>query len=167
MNRGIAAALLTLPLLLAAPALALEPLTRVISQPGSPIRITAYGAAYQEGAPNSPEGIRHTVAYENSGDRAMAAVEVSLVSFDLFNEFLDRTAGLTIRDLNPGAGDKRTWVAHAPGDFSFQTGIAYVSRVRFADGTFWNADLKAVGLELKKIQKDFDVTILDHRTAKR
>ena len=166
MTRGIAA-LLALPLLLVSSASALEPLTRVIAQPGSPIRITAYGAAYQEGAPNSPEGIRHTVAYENSGDKTMVAVEICLVSFDLFNESLDRTAGLTIRDLVPGAADKRTWVAHAPGDFSFQTGIAYVNRVRFADGTFWNADLRAVGLELKKIQKDFDATTLDHRTAKR
>jgi hypothetical protein len=97
----------------------------------------------------------------------MVAVEICLVSFDLFNEFLDRTAGLTIRDLNPGAAEKRTWVSHAAGDFAFQTGIAYVNRVRFSDGTFWKADLRAVGVELKKFQKDFDVAILDHQAAKR
>jgi hypothetical protein len=160
-------AVLALPLLLLSPARALEPLTRVIAQPGSPVRITAYGAAYQEGAPNSPEGIRHTVAYENAGDRAMAAVEISLVSFDVWNEFLDRTAGVTLRDLVPGAADKRTWVVHVDADFTFQTGIAFVSRVRFVDGTFWAGDLRAVGTELKKVQKDFDVAKLDHKASKR
>ena len=160
------AVLIALPLLLTSPARALEPLTRIIAQPGSPIRITAYGAAYQEGAPNSPEGIRHTVAYENAGTRAMSAVEISMVSFDVWNEFLDRTPGLTIRDLTPGAADKRTWVVHSEGDFSFQTAIAYVSRVRFTDGTFWSADVRAIGTELKKVQKDFDVANLDHKASK-
>jgi len=156
-------ALLTLH---APPARALEPLTRVVAQPGSPIRITAYGAAYQEGASSSPEGIRHTVAYENSSDRAIAAVEVALVSFDLWDQFLDRTAGVAIRDLIPGAADKRTWVADTAADFSFQTGVAYVSRIRYADGTFWTADLKTVTAELKKIQTDLDPTLLNPRARK-
>lgn len=160
------AACLALLALLAPRAHALEPLTRVIAQPGSPIRITAYGAAYQEGASSSPEGIRHTVAYESSSDRTMAAVEIALVSFDLWNQFLDRTAGVAIRDLIPGAGDKRTWVSDTEADFSFQTGVAYVSRVRFSDGTFWSADLKTVAAELKKIQPDFDAALLNPRTRK-
>lgn len=154
-------------LLVASPVRALEPVTRVIAQPASPIRITAYGAAYQEGASNAPEGIRHTVAYENASDREMAAVEIALVSFDLWNQFLDRTAGVAIRDLGPGAADKRTWVARTDGDFSFQTGIAYVSRVRFSDGTFWTADLRLVATELRKVQKDFDAGRLDPAPPRR
>lgn len=157
---------LALLILFAPRAHALEPVTRVIAQPGSPIRITAYGAAYQEGASSSPEGIRHTVAYENSSDRTLAAVEVALVSFDLWDQFLDRTAGVAIRDLIPGAGDKRTWVADTAADFSFQTGVAYVSRIRYTDGTFWSADLKAVAAELKKIQADLDPLLLNPRTRK-
>ncbi len=157
---------LALLVLLAPRAHALEPLTRVIAQPGSPVRITAYGAAYQEGASSAPEGIRHTVAYENSSDRTIAAVEIALVSFDLWDQFLDRTAGVGIRDLVPGAADKRTWVTDTPANFSFQTGVAYVSRIRYADGTFWTADLKAVSAELRKVQADLDPALLNPRARK-
>jgi len=167
MTRRTLALIAPVILVLAPTVRALEPLTRVIPQAGAPIRITAYGAAYQESGRNSPEGIRHTVAYENAGDRTIAAVEIVLVSFDVWNEFLDRTAGLTIRDLLPGAADRRTWVDQAEADYSFQTGIAYVNRVRYDDGSFWSADRRAVTAELKKLQPDFDAANLHREPVKK
>ena len=49
---------------------------------------------------------------------------------------------------------------------SFLTGVAYVSKVRFADGTIWAADLDAVAEELRKIEKDFDVMKLKGKPEK-
>jgi hypothetical protein len=48
-------------------------------------------------------------------------------------------------------------------DFSFLTGVAYISRVRFDDGQIWVADLNAVEGELRKIDKDFDAARLKEK----
>ena len=101
-------------------------------------------------------GIHHNLEYENSSERTVVAIQFGLVSFDIWNEFLDRTGGVTIDTLRAAAKDKGEWVATAYGDFSFHTGVAYVSKVRFEDGEIWSADLNSVLHELRKIEKDFD-----------
>lgn len=140
--------------------MAIEPETKVMAQPGAPLQITAYNAAYEEGGRYSTEGIHHTVSYKSIADRPIVAAQIGLVSFDIWNEFLDRTNGVTIEDLAPGATKQGTWVARAYSDFAFHTGVAYVAKVRFADGSIWSADLQAVAQELRKIQADFDVAKL-------
>ncbi len=57
----------------------------------------------------------------------------------------------------PSSKEKGGWVARAYADFSFHTGVAYVSKVRFEDGEIWTADLDAIAQEMRKIEKDFDV----------
>jgi hypothetical protein len=64
-----------------------------------------------------------------------------------------------MRNLSVGQKDKGEWVASRYADFSFHTGVGYVSKVRFADGEIWSADT-AILLEMRKIQKDFDVSKL-------
>jgi len=145
---------------------ALAPVTQVIAQPDAPIRITSYSAAYQEGGRYATEGIHHNVAYDSATDRKIVAVQIGLVSFDIWNEFLDRTGGVSMDELAPHASSKGTWVARAYADFSFQTGVAYVAKVRFVDGWIWEADLQSIAEELKKIEKDFYVAKLRAKPEK-
>ena len=62
--------------------------------------------------------------------------------------------------LDPGDDTEGTWVASAYADFSFYTGVAYVSKVRFSDGMIWEADLEAVANSIRDIQEDFDASRL-------
>ena len=71
-----------------------------------------------------------------------------------------------MEQLAIGATNKGEWVASAYSDFSFHTGVAYVSKVRFEDGEIWSADLSAIVVELKKIEKDFDVNRLRKKDGK-
>jgi hypothetical protein len=154
-------------LFVASPVMALKAVTKVLAQPTAPLRITAYTAGYQEGSQYRSEGIRHSVEYMSASDREIVAVQIGLVSFDVWNEFLDRTAGVDISNLQPSALGKGTWIARAFADFSFHTGVAYVGKVRFADGTLWAADLVAIGEELKNIAKDFDIAKLTEKPDKK
>jgi len=158
-------ALLTTLLLVAGQAFAIEPEAKIIAQAGAPLTITSYSAAYQMGGRYTTEGIQHNVEYKNTGDKPVVAVQIGLVSFDVWNEFLDRSGGVSIEEVEPGASMKGTWVARAYA-VSFLTGVAYVSKVRFADGTIWAADLDAVAEELRKIEKDFDVMKLKGKPEK-
>ena len=131
--------------------------TRIINQPTSPIKITSYNAVYIDSSSTYvSRGIHHNLEYENASGRTVLAVQFGLVSFDIWNEFLDRTGGVTMEAIAAGSKEKGKWVATSYADFSFHTGVAYVSKVRFDDGEIWSADLNSVVLELRKIEKDFD-----------
>ena len=130
-----------------------------------PLNITSYAAVYQEGGRYSTEGIRHTVEYKNNSGKTIVAVQIGLVSFDVWNEFLDRTGGVSLENLDPGESRKGTWVARAYADFSFLTGVAYVSKIRFIDGTIMEADLDAIAQELRKIEEDFDILKLKKKPS--
>lgn len=135
--------------------------TKIIAQPTAPIKITSYGAVYYGSSSTYVErGIHHEVEYENTSARKIVAIEFGLVAFDIWNEYLDRTGGITMTPLEATAKNKGEWVASRYADFSFHTGVAYVSKVRFEDGEIWVVDTNAVLLEMRKIQKDFDVSKL-------
>lgn len=150
--------------LLAAPLWALQPVSKIIDQPDAPLRITKYIAVYQEGSGRYiTEGIHHSVEYQNSSGRVVEAVQIGLVSFDVWNEYLDRTGGLSLDVLPPNAKDQGTWVTGRYRGFSFHTGVVYVSKVRFQNGEIWEADLEAIATELAKIEEGFDVSRLTKR----
>lgn len=142
-------------------AYAQKPVTIVVEQTDAPLTIRAYDASYSEGGRYSTKGIRHEVTYSNTSGRKIVASQIGLVSFSIFNKFLDRTGGIDMDDIEPNATADGTWVASSYADFSFHTGIAYVARVRFEDGEVWEADLDEVTRALRKIESDFDVAKLD------
>jgi hypothetical protein len=143
----------------------LKPETKIIEQPGAPVKITSYSAAYQAASTYSPRnGIEHSVAYQNTTDRLIVAVAFGLVSFDVWNEYLDRLSGISTDPLKPQGKSTGEWESSSYADFSFHTGIAYVSRVRFEDGEIWEADTKAILNEMRKIEKDFDASRLKPKT---
>lgn len=129
---------------------------RIVPQTNAPVKITDYRAYYEEGGPSGPSGIRHSVGFVNTSDKKIVAIQFGLVSFNIWNDFLDRTGGVTVSDLAPQKKARGVWVAPRIGDFSFHTGVAYVAKVRFDSGEIWTADLEGVVAELKKIEADFD-----------
>ncbi|MCF6285451.1 MAG: hypothetical protein L3K26_09705 [Candidatus Hydrogenedentes bacterium] len=143
--------------ILATSAWSIDFVATIISQESSPLTITSYSAKYQRGSEYAEEGIRHAIKYKNTSKKKVVAVQFGLVSFDVWNEFIDRTGGVGIEDIASGSSKKGTWMARAYSDFSFLTGFAYVSKVRFEDGEIWEADLDDIAEEMQKIEEDFDV----------
>jgi hypothetical protein len=91
------------------------------------------------------------------------AIRFGLVSFDIFNRFLDFTGGIDMEDLSSGKEKTGSWVSLAYADFSHHTGVAYVDKVRFADGTIWTADQHVITAELRKVEADFDAKRLQEK----
>jgi hypothetical protein len=137
-----------------------DKVSKIIDQPTAPLKILSYQANYQERSSYRSEGIRHVLEYQNVSDRKIVAVQIGLVPFDIWNEFLDKTGGVSMQTIAPQAKEKGEWLANAYADFSFHTGVAYVSKVRFEDGDIWTADLSAIANEMRKIEKDFDASRL-------
>ena len=150
--------------LIAVPVWSIKPTVKIITQESSPIIISSYSAEYKQGSRYVTEGIHHSVEYINTSKERIVAVQIGLVSFDVWDEFLHRMNGLSIDDLPPGSAKKATWIDHTYGDFSFLTGVAYVSKVRFDNGTIWSADLNAIAEEIGEIEKNFSVEKLKEKT---
>lgn len=134
--------------------------SKIISQPSSPIKIEYYTGKYEEGNAYTEKGITHYLQYRNNSTRKVVAVQLGLVSFDIWNEFFDRIFGVGMDAMAPGESRKGTWVSVASSGFSFNTGVAYVNKVRFENGEVWAADMSAIMQDLRKVQRDFDVTNL-------
>ncbi len=143
----------------------LKPAAQVVVQDDAPLAITSYTAAYRERSQYTSQGIHHSVKYQNRSGKTVVAVQVGLVAFDIWNEFLGRTNGLSIDVIRPDKDDGGTWIATPYRGFSFLTGVAFINRVRFDDGSIWTANQDAILEELRKIQKDFDASRLDTDTA--
>jgi hypothetical protein len=152
--------LLVLILLYVPNSYGLEYVARVIPQKDVPISIINYDAEYEAGNKYQVGGIKHSIKYKNTGKQRIEAIQFSFISFDVWNEFLDKTNGLSLSPNDSGDNEKGMWIAHDLAEFSFLTGFAYVSRIRYADGTIWNADQKQIRQELHKIKSDFDVDAL-------
>jgi hypothetical protein len=140
-----------------------QPVCKVLPQPEAPVQIAAYTCGYQPGGQYTTEGIRHSLEYKNNGSNVVEAVQIGLVSFDVWNEFLDRTNGIALERLTPSMTKKGTWVARAYSDFAFLTGVAYLAKARFSDGTIWKADLDTIGAAMREIEANFDVERLKER----
>jgi len=134
-----------------------EPEAKIVAQRDSPIEISSYTALYEENSVYSPSSVYHALTYRNTSEKTIVAVRFGLVSFDIWNEFLDYFGGLSIEDFAPGATEEGDWYATTCRGFTFLTGFAYVSRVRFSDGTIWIADTETIAEEMRKIEQNFDI----------
>ena len=128
---------------------------RIVEQATAPVLITAYRAEYQKRTDEAPEGLRHEVEYRNRSEQRIVAVQFGLVTFDVWDEFLDNTAALAAEGLGPRGRDRNTWLTATAAGVAFHTGVVYVERVRFESGEIWKADGDAVLAAMRAIQKDF------------
>ncbi len=137
-----------------------ESVSKAVPQENAPVNIVNYTAYYDEGSPSEQEGISHSVLIRNNSNNSVVAVELAFVEFDVWNQHLGKALGLSRATVEKGKTDGVSW-QHTPyGAGAFQTGVAWVSRVRFADGTIWTADIKTILPALFEIQKDFDANEL-------
>jgi hypothetical protein len=142
----------------------------VLSQKASPLKIIKYEATYQEesrGAYSShPDQIRHTVSCENVSGNTIVAFQIGLVAFDAFNDFMDKFDGWSIKTVSSGGNAESIWTQSPYAAFSFRkygTGVAYISAVRFEDGTIWRANLTEILLELQKFEKNLKKEDLEEK----
>ncbi len=132
---------------------------KIISQPDSPVKILSYEAQYQAGNSYSQEGVYHKVKYQNMTNRKIVAVQIGLVSFDIWNNYLDSLCGDHIEELDPNDTKEETWISTVNGGYSFCTGISYISKVRFENGEIWSADLDKVTQQMEEIEKGFNLKL--------
>lgn len=130
----------------------------VIEQPEAPLTITQYQARYV----NSKDevGISHRLEYQNKTDRRIQAVEVGLVAFDIWNEFIEKIAANDLDRIGGGRSGDGAWLHNPQAAFIFHTGIAYISRVRFEDGEIWTADTATIAEQIKGVHPAFTVEML-------
>jgi hypothetical protein len=141
----------------------------VVEQQNAPVAIDSYSAWYSE-VPirgSTLAGIYYVVEFSNKSGRRITAIEFGLVSFDVFNEFLDWAHGLTVfadRGLSEDARYQQTqWVSPSANGIAQFTGVAWVNRVRFESGEIWVADRQPVLERLRQIQPTFDASILERK----
>jgi len=152
----------------------IEYVGKIIDQPDSPVKIISYKCSYGMHSKvalvgEKTQGIRHQTEYQNTSERGILAVGLDYVMFNLFDEFLEWAPTIETDFLKPSEKDKSDGVVDAalytPGQLSsFLTGIVFVSRVRFADGEIWRANLDTVIANLTKIDKEFPASALKHKT---
>src|SRR5690554_4311134 len=65
----------------------------ILQQPDAPVKILSLKSYYLKGGRYLDEGIYFTVEYENVSGRPIQAIQFGLLSFDVFNEFLDSMGG--------------------------------------------------------------------------
>ncbi len=146
----------------------LEPVSKIIEQPDAPIKILNYKSAYGMHSKvaligEKTEGVRHQTEYQNVSERGILAVELKYLMFNFFNEYLGFAGTIETDFLKPGDKDKSDGVADQGS--TFLTGVAFVSKVRFADGEVWHANLDTVVQELVKIDKEFQASALKRKTV--
>lgn len=136
---------------------------QVMEQPDAPLKLSDYTCLYVRGR-SGENGINHMPSYTNTDTKPIAAVAIGFVSFDVFNEHIGSFEGISMDPIAPAelVGGSQ-WVQKRLTGFAFQTGVAYASRVRFADGTIWKADKKKVAAWMAKIESDFDAATLDRK----
>lgn len=175
MKRGI----VVLSFLIWTTGFAIEPVSIIVRQVESPIKILDYSAKYPHEAFGKPsiDEISHKLEYENIGDKFIVAIRFKFISFNVFNEYLDSFHVYAIENIATKLEERRekreegytvkvpikkkeTWGQNCYEDFTFLTGIVFVEKVRFEDGTFWKANYDEVMAEVEKIQQNFDKNLL-------
>lgn len=128
---------------------------RIVDQPDAPVLVTSYRTELLKQTVEAPAGLRHDLEFRNRGEQRVVAVQLGLVAFDVWNEFLERHAALSTDGLDAGGRKRGSWFTATDSGIAFLTGVVYVERVRFADGQIWAANLDTVVTAMRAIQQDF------------
>ena len=123
------------------------------------MEIISYYAYYESSI--GSKGINHSVKYKNVSNRTIVAIQFGLVSYSVWNEFLDKLLGVTIQNIPPGETTYNgSWTTSlVSSDFTFWTGVSYVSMVRFDNGEIWTANKEDITASLQYIENNFDILI--------
>ncbi len=137
---------------------------KILVQENAPISITNFTAKYQAGGSSRyiSEGIRFDVEFSNNSNQDIVAYALGFYAFDVFNRSLGRPLeGFSVSTIKTGSSSSGAWVQRLSSPSLFEkygTGIAYVARIRFADGTIWNYNPAII---LKQLQEFEESLTLD------
>ncbi|MDY0144104.1 MAG: hypothetical protein RBR97_19660 [Bacteroidales bacterium] len=136
---------------------------KILNQENAPISITSFTAKYQAGTSRYvSEGIRFDVEFSNKTNQEIVAYAFGFYAFDVFNRSLGRPLeGYSVSTIKTGSSSSGAWVQRLSSPSLFEkygTGIAYVARVRLADGTIWNYNPANI---LKQLQEFEESLTLD------
>jgi hypothetical protein len=158
----------------AMPSLAVERIYRIADQPDSPVKIVKYEAELQQGKGDywygGQQGIYQVVEYENVSGRQIVAVQISFFHFDVWNEPIgtalytgsyipNQLNGVTsdvVEDFAPGKTKRLVSIPNIDDPNLFLTGIVGVTKVRFADGEVWKAEIKDIAMQLSDVIPDME-----------
>lgn len=139
--------------------------TVILDQTAAPFDITEFSASYQEGGRYSSEGVRFDVSFSNGTDKAAVAYAIGFFAFDVFNRPLSRPLeGFSVTTIAPGEKGNGAWVQRMSSPALFKeygTGVAYVARVRFGDGSIWNYDEENVLKQLQEFESSLTLEDLE------
>jgi hypothetical protein len=141
----------------------IKPENHIVQQDQCPVVINQYKAAYS--STESSRGIKHKLHYNNATDRLIVAVQYGFVSFNIWNEFIDKASGVSIENirgkLEKGPEFWNAWTSNCYGGSSFHVGFTYVDRVRFENGDFWECDKKAITAQMQEFEENFSIEFLE------
>ena len=165
-NRGIG--LLAL-LLLAVPSSALGELktvATVLPQPTSPVQITEFEAEFEGNRVNfwgTPQEarIKHELRYRNASDARIEAVRFTFLSYSVFNEYLVTSSRTAIEEVNPGDRKDKDFSLFGEEFYEFETGLAFVEKVRFENGDIWEFDAFTIVEGVRTLELEFDASLLE------
>ena len=123
--------------------------SQVLNLKEQPLSITEF--KYTVRARESTED-NFSVSYKflNTTDKPILAAEFRILFFDIFDRPLDNLSLYMVeKTLSAKTEDKGVAVFGISNFFLVYKAIAYVSRVRFEDGTIWESDYKEVANSLQ------------------
>lgn len=135
---------------------------KTITVENAPISIKDFRATYNAGSGSYP---RPTVVYrlevKNEVQKKIVAYQIGFMAFDAFKERLGRgLQGYSVADLPAGESKRAGWehsVLEAGLFEDYGMGIAYPYKVRFDDGSIWEADMSDVLDQLREIESDLSL----------
>lgn len=154
-----------LALFLAGPALGQTKI--VADQPDSPLTLKQFvadpGSAPRPGGRSGGgplDRILFLARGVNVADQEIEAADITFVAFNAYGEMLTHTTTSLVQTIGEEQMGQYTAVTETPDAATFHTAVAFVKRVRLADGTIWEAGMRPVVRALRGVDPDFDPSVL-------
>ena len=134
----------------------------ILEQPDSELIIQNYEGEYEDGESRwRSEGAMHSVDIKNRSEQDIVAYSITFMCFDVFNRTLGRPLdGYAIETIESGKEINSRWnqrLSQAGLFKKYGTSIAYVSRIRFEDGTIWEYDSNIILEQVQEIEESLTV----------
>jgi len=113
---------------------------KVLEQPDAPVSVRRYEPEQMSFGPEIGDQVHHEVRVRNDSDRVVVAVKIGVLTYDIFNEFMESAEGIFVVDLHPGKRKTHYMRTYHEDSSHFLTGLTYIAKVRFQDGEIWEAN---------------------------
>jgi hypothetical protein len=128
-----------LPILVFSSGAGSQEVHRVLAQPDAPVSVRRYEPEPMSFGPEIGDQVHHEVRVRNDSDRVVVAVKIGVLTYDVFNEFMESAEDIFVVDLLPGMRKSHYMRTYHEDSSHFLTGLTYIVKVRFQDGEIWEA----------------------------